>query len=128
MADEILLTVGEAAERCGCSPDTIRRRLKSGRLPHARRAGPNDWDVWTIPESDLRAVGLLRDDGPVVEQADRSSLALELADAQQALRAAEVRIQSLEVLADDRDADISHLRAMNERLMSLITEMTGRAA
>jgi len=42
---------GEAARVCGVSVDTIKRRLRDGRFPHAWRTGPDQ--RWAIPLQDL---------------------------------------------------------------------------
>ena len=46
-----MLTVPEAARRVRCNPETVRRWIRSGRLP-SRRAGTQH----LIEESDLRAL------------------------------------------------------------------------
>lgn len=46
----------DAARICGVSTDTIKRRLKAGDLPHARRL--NDAaGTWVVPLADLAAAG-----------------------------------------------------------------------
>lgn len=49
-------TVAQAARECGVSPDTIRRRLKSGAFPNADRSGKQG--AWRIPVEDLITAGL----------------------------------------------------------------------
>lgn len=54
------LTINAAAEMCGVSRDTVKRRLASGAFPNAIRVqGPGPRGPWRIPELDLRAAGLL---------------------------------------------------------------------
>ena len=50
------LGVEEAAQLCGVSDETIRRRLRAGRLPNAVRAAGAS-SAWRIPLSDLIADG-----------------------------------------------------------------------
>lgn len=50
------LGLHQAAIRCGVSEETIRRRIKSGRLPRAVQNGPNGG--WAIPIADLVSAGL----------------------------------------------------------------------
>lgn len=51
-------TPAECAAICGCSIDTIRRRLRSGAFPHAVRDGDDANSPWLIPLRDLEASGL----------------------------------------------------------------------
>lgn len=53
-ASDRLVSVDVAADMCGVSDDSIRRRLKAGRLPRARMVGGR----WTIPVEDLIRAGL----------------------------------------------------------------------
>jgi len=57
------LTVAEAAQACGVSASTIRRYLRAGRFPGARRAPAavaGQPGHWRIPTKDLRDAGLDR--------------------------------------------------------------------
>lgn len=56
-APALYLTIPEAAARLGVSPDTIRRRVKSGVLRAGRFAGK-----YRILASDLDALVMHRDD------------------------------------------------------------------
>src|SRR5690606_36108878 len=57
---EPVLTVVQAAEACAVSVDTIRRRLRAGGFPRARReVEPNG--AWLIPFGDLAYGGLAAD-------------------------------------------------------------------
>jgi hypothetical protein len=51
------LNITEAAAACGLSRDTVRRRIRSGALPGARR-DPSGSSPWLIPIRDLLAAGL----------------------------------------------------------------------
>lgn len=74
-------TPAECAAICGCSIDTIRRRLRSGAFPQAVRDGDDANSPWLIPLRDLESSGLhdplSTPSNPVVETAapphDRSS-------------------------------------------------------
>ena len=50
------LTLSEAAEACGVSRSTIRRKREAGDFPNAYRAGPDT--AWRIPVTDLLGAGL----------------------------------------------------------------------
>lgn len=52
-----LLTITEAARRCGCSTKTLRNRIKAGAFPGAHQAGNRPLDPWVIPSTDLVAAG-----------------------------------------------------------------------
>jgi hypothetical protein len=74
VSDQVHVTVQEAAARCNVSVESIRRRLKAGRLAGARRTGDPQWGPWLIPLSSLQPAGLnphLGEDGHVrVEDAE----------------------------------------------------------
>jgi adenylate cyclase len=64
MADRTL-TLKEAAEVAGVSPDTLRRWLKAGLIPQMRRRKPSDW---TVPAAGhARLVARLRERGHTLE-------------------------------------------------------------
>jgi hypothetical protein len=48
----------DAADLCGVSVDTIRRRIKAGTIPGATRLGDRPTDPWSLPVSGLIAAGL----------------------------------------------------------------------
>jgi len=50
-----LLKTTEAAERLHVHPDTVRRWIKDGRFPNARKLGPTDKSPYAIPEADIAA-------------------------------------------------------------------------
>ena len=50
------LTLSEAAEACGVSRSTVRRKHEAGEFPNAYKAGPDN--AWRIPVTDLLAAGL----------------------------------------------------------------------
>jgi hypothetical protein len=54
------VTIDQAAALTGVSRDTIKRRLRTGRLPNATRGNPHGHRdrPWLIPVSDLAAAGL----------------------------------------------------------------------
>ncbi|HVT78365.1 MAG TPA: hypothetical protein VHD87_15115 [Acidimicrobiales bacterium] len=57
-SSEDLFDVPAAARYAATSKDTIRRRLRAGGFPRARR-GSRSNDPWLIPEGDLIAAGLV---------------------------------------------------------------------
>lgn len=56
------LTIREAAEHCGVSPDTVRRAIRAGRFPRAARLPGGDRG-WRVSVADLAKAGFL-DPGP----------------------------------------------------------------
>ena len=61
MGAETWLTPAEAAMCCGVDISTIRRRLRKGDLPGARRQAPGElWCTWEIPLSQLVELGMCR--------------------------------------------------------------------
>jgi hypothetical protein len=50
-----VVSVTEAARRCGVDRRTIKRRLDAGCFPNAYRT--DDKGIWVIPKSDLEAAG-----------------------------------------------------------------------
>lgn len=52
------LTLLDAARACGVHKNTIRRHLRAGRFPNARRSGPGQNAPWLVPAADLEAAGL----------------------------------------------------------------------
>lgn len=55
MNDQPELTVEEAAERLRVHPESVRRWLRAGRFPHARRLSVRAG--WRIPQADVDALG-----------------------------------------------------------------------
>lgn len=48
----------DAADLCGVSVDTIRRRINAGAIPGATRLGDRPTDRWSLPVAGLIAAGL----------------------------------------------------------------------
>ena len=59
-ADTELLTLTQAARRCGVSRSAVRRALDGGSLPGAVQS-EDDRGTWLVPVPDLVAAGLLAD-------------------------------------------------------------------
>ena len=58
MTAEVWLCPEEAARACSRSISTIRRLLRSGAIPRARRRAPGEpWSPWEIPLSGLKEMG-----------------------------------------------------------------------
>lgn len=56
---DVLLTLRQASNLCGCTMQTLRRRLWTGRLPHARKDARSGTEQWVFPLADLVTAGLL---------------------------------------------------------------------
>lgn len=102
-------TQAEAADLCGVSLDTIKRRRKAGSLPHTRQRPGDANGAWEIPLDDLVNAGLyeLTPDG--VDAAD----------------------QTIREVRDDRElrdvrAELIRERAEREAQEQLLTELRGR--
>ena len=52
------LTLLEAAAACGVHKNTVRRYLRAGRFPNARRKAAGSNAPWLVPAADLEAAGL----------------------------------------------------------------------
>jgi hypothetical protein len=56
--ETVMVSVAEAAKLCKCSDDTIRRRLRDGRIDGAYQEGIGDAAPWRIPVTGLVEAGL----------------------------------------------------------------------
>lgn len=56
---DVLLTLRQASNLCGCTMQTLRRRLWTGRLPNARKDARSGTEQWVFPLADLVTAGLL---------------------------------------------------------------------
>ena len=56
MSEVKLLLTAEAAKRLHVHPDTIRRWIKDGYFPNARKLGPTPKSRYAIPEEDIIAL------------------------------------------------------------------------
>ncbi len=88
-------SINAAAAVCGVHRDTIRRLVRTGRLPTAGRTGVNG--PWRIPASDLAAAGLHVDTTALAPPDDAVSVPT-------ALRACAV---ALIALADVLDVEVT---------------------
>jgi len=115
-----LFTLREAAEACGVSRDTIKRRNAAGRFPGAQR---DDAGAWLVPLADLLADGL-HPNAPVQGEAPPQGAAPPPADAEQVARMVELEAQVRELRArlDERE------RALQLAEMALRALPAGAAA
>ena len=56
---DVLLTLRQASNLCGCTMQTLRRRLTLGRLPNAVKDRRTGTEQWFVPLGDLVVAGLL---------------------------------------------------------------------
>jgi transcriptional regulator with XRE-family HTH domain len=118
------LTIAEAAGVCGVSTSTIRRYLRAGRFPSARRApspAPGQPGQWRIPTQDLLDAGLdpgrpappgqVDDHQATGEPADAWEVRDRVAALEHALELERTRRQAAELLAAERARTISALEA-----------------
>jgi hypothetical protein len=110
----------EAARICGVSVDTIRRRLRSGALRGARRAGYRDNDPWRIPFDALVAAGMCPPDrlgSFTPDQAGDESevvarLTAEVVEQRGQVHEKEVRLSAREDPLEQANAEIEHTRQL----------------
>ena len=116
----------EAAEACGVSIDTIKRRLKAGNFPHARQVGLDR--TWVIPTRDLVDSGLLPaaalalPAAPLTAAASRSQAPARLSEEPPATS------RLVEALAENRGLRAELDRAEREIAFLRGLVMDGRAA
>lgn len=120
--------IAEAAAACAVSAETIRRRLRAGLLPHARRDylpyGP-----WRVPVSDLIAAGLnptAGDTAPSAASGELSDeLATELRTVRAELEATRVELAKAETLAAARLAELRAVREHLDDLRQIVRRYSG---
>ncbi len=104
------LSLSEAADACGVSRVTVRRRLDAGAFPHAHRSaseGKGRKDTWRIPLSDLAAAGFsLRG-----EQRDRAATpGRRIAELEARVADLEREVAVWKVRAEERERHLVDLR------------------
>lgn len=104
-AAETWFTPASAAQACGVDVATIRRRLRTGQIPGARRTGPQSWDPWEIPLSGLVAAGLCTNatanDAPTASPPADPPVG-ELSAARHRIAELEALVASLEAICDQQ--------------------------
>ena len=118
-----------AAELCGCSYDTIRRRRKHGDFGECRQESPGEHSSeWLIPLAGLVAAGLL---DPVAAASDPEAV-LGRREAERLYEVARLELERTKAerdaalrLAAEREAEIKHLRKVHG---DLVAALAGRAA
>lgn len=137
------LTLSEAAERCGVSRSTVRRRLDAGDFAHAWRDDGRDGPgtgPWMVPVSDLVGAGLdvtRPPDEPAREQGSEQGhetpppgepsgevarLRAELAAAEHRAAIAEERATAARALADERAAALARADALLDTVRRMLPE------
>lgn len=129
MSAEQWVTQREAAELCGCSYDTIRRRRKSGDFGECRQESPGEHSSeWLIPLAGLVAAGLL---DPVAAASDPEAV-LGRREAERLYEVARLELERTKAelgaaksALSARDEEIRFLRKVNG---DLVAALAGRAA
>lgn len=98
------LTLSEAAEACGVSRSTVRRKHEAGEFPNAFKAGPDN--AWRIPVTDLLGAGL---------RPGRPSPPDAVSEPDERVRAATVTLPKAEL-------DALREQLQNERTRALVAE------
>ena len=123
--DPTAVSVAEAAKLAKCSDDTIRRRLRAGKLAGASQEGPGDSAPWRIPVSALIEEGLC--DASVLDQLDErlnptvARLANQVVDLRAELTSERTRREAAERLYDTSQGEVEYLRRTLDRLLTLTT-------
>lgn len=115
------LLINDAAKRCGLSPDTIRRRLRSGQFPRSFR---DEAGAWRVPLGDLVSAGLRPgladqdDELGVFSPADVEAQREELGELRMALAVAEARLDAAAEVTAAHESHIADLRSEVAHLRS----------
>lgn len=126
---ELVLSVAQAAELCGVSVDTIRRRLHSGGLPGAARDGTTANAAWLIPGSSLKRAGLCSSEilGAFQQSASEGAApSAELAELTAELAKERVQREMAEQMLAQMRSEVDHLRRMVERLLPEMSPTSAR--
>ena len=102
----------QAAELCGVSIDTIKRRLRDGWFPNAWRSGVDR--RWSIPLRDLIAAGLLSPDALDAPQPESTDLAHSHVTAAVGIGGSAGEVSVGEVVAENRGLRTALARAEDE--------------
>lgn len=127
----LVLSVAQAAELCGVSVDTIRRRLHSGDLPGAARDGATTNAAWLIPGSSLCRARLCSPEKLAAFQQSPSegpAPNAELADLTAELAKERVQREMAEQMLAQMRSEVDHLRRMVERLLPEMSPTSARRA
>ena len=114
----------EAALACGVSLDTVRRRIRAGKIPGAHRRGDEPFGEWVLPRSGLEAAGLtVRTDATAPAAPRAAQHAGEIAELRAEVVRWQVRAEAAERLVEELRGEI----AFNRRVLKQLAG-TGRAA
>ena len=126
--DVVTVSVAEAAKLCGCSDDTIRRRLNAGLLPGAFQDGRDGNAPWRVPVSDLVQAGMC---GPeVLDELDQrlnpnvARLANQVVDLRAELLAERAKSSSLAEQLAQAKSEVVYLRELNTKMLQIATGMS----
>lgn len=113
-SEDLELTVAEASRLCRISQDALRRQLRAGRLPRARRLPGGCRAAWVIPVSELVSA-LLCSPGDAALAGDLAApdahlLRYELAQREAQLAEARLRLEAAEVRLGELGAALEHQR------------------
>lgn len=111
-------TMSEAAELCGVSVDTIKRRRRDGVFPRATRRDGTTTGAWVIPVGDLVDAGLYTPD-PDADPVEPSAV-LRLSRAERELAELRVRVEAHAAIVEAKEVLVAELRETNRRLMGSI--------
>lgn len=103
-------TIKQAANLCSVSTDTVKRRLRSGDLPHAHQL-TDSARTWVIPLADLVAATPQRPHAPLRNGDMENRIQLAVAQAESAVHATYARAfqeLALEAIRADRRYLTSH--------------------
>jgi excisionase family DNA binding protein len=117
------VSVAEAAKLCGCSDDTIRRRLRENKLRGAYQDGVGAAAPWRVPVVSLIEAGLCT--MSVLGELDRHinpnviQLHTELLELRSALITERTNRAAVERMYADAFGEVQYLRKTLDRVLSL---------
>ncbi len=130
--EPVTVSVAQAAQLANCSDDTIRRRLRAGRLCGAYQEGVGLGAPWRIPVEALIDEGLC--EPGVIDQLDQridpeyARIANEVVYLRAELASALTRLEASEKLNATFQAHEEYLRKIIERLMVWFTSVQANGA
>ncbi len=115
-----VLTIAEAALRCGTSDDTLRRRLAEGEFKGAFQDSSRR-NAWFIPVADLHKAGFsVKDLEPTRSGARENEVSQRdalLAEAAAALELSETRLGAAMQRVDQATEEVQHLRRWLDQVL-----------
>ncbi len=117
-ASEQTFTPVEAASICGVSLDTVRRRIRAGKIPGAVRLGEAPFGEWALPLAGLVASGLSPQSQPAAQR-NPGAGGPEIAELRAEVVRWQERAEAAERMVDELRSEITFNRRVLEQLASV---------